>query len=111
MLEVGNFEVYNMAMSLFKKAYVDATDYSKLSISEIAKVILNDWKEIILPKNAYPLELVNAMATLKVLKDYYYLDDGYEIVGRFVNNCKGWNTYSAKIIKSELKKRLINRND
>ena len=97
-------------MKFFNRKKIDNTNYSILSLSDIAIKIKNDWKELSEEKNQYSLELVEAMQTLNSIDDNYCFDSGLEMVSQFVSNSRGWNTYTAKKIKEELKRRIIEYN-
>jgi len=99
-----------MKYKFFNKKDLDNTDYSELLICQIADVIISDWTELANEKNKHILELVNAMKQINYISDQYYLDSGINIVVSFLAYTNNWKTYSSKIIKAELKKRIENLN-
>lgn len=68
-------------------------------LSEIAKDILADWKK----PSVHAMPYIVAMHSLQSVKDRFGVEDGEEIVIRFLSNAMGWRGPVAQIIKLELK--------
>ena len=85
------------------KKYTKQEFIKCLELSELARMIENDWSNV--SPHAQPY--LKAMRFLKTINDYYLLDSGSEIVLRFLSNAKGWRGETAKLIKEELK-RMVN---
>jgi len=84
-------------------------DYSKLTISEIARHIYEDMLQTgFRTKEAfvYCRDYLEAMTTLQSINDSYGMDTGKLIVAYFLNNVRQWKGETAKAIKKELNKRL-----
>jgi hypothetical protein len=79
-----------------------------LSINQIAYIIQKNWVD----KKGRPninyaaKPYVEAMATLESITDKYFLDDGSDIVTRFLCNANSWRGEVTKAVKAELKARL-----
>ena len=69
------------------------------SLSEIAREIRNDWKNVYFGAKPY----LDAMATLNTIDDNYGWDSGKMIVLYFLSNASTWRGETAKRIKAELK--------
>ena len=69
------------------------------SLSEIAREIRNDWKNVYFGAKPY----LDAMATLNTIDDNYGWDSGKMIVLYFLGNASTWRGETAKRIKAELK--------
>ena len=80
---------------------VPTADYSKLSISEIARLISKDWKNVYFGAKPY----LKAMFDLESIRDNYGMDSGTSVVLYFLANASGWRGPVAKAIKAELNKR------
>ena len=57
-------------------------------------------------KYPYAAPYVSAMLTMNKISDNYYLDQGSEIVQRFLCNAIHWRGENAKLLKAELKAML-----
>ncbi len=81
-------------------------------LNQIAASILTDWgPEAHRPKtqkayHIYAMPYVQAMLQLRKITDYYGLDDGEDIVLRFLSNASMWRGPVAKQVKEELKLHL-----
>jgi hypothetical protein len=64
----------------------------------IAKEIKDDWKNVYFGAKPY----LEAMATLSNIQDMFCLDDGKDIVIRFLCNASSWRGEKARAIKKEL---------
>lgn len=80
----------------------DYSDYSELSIAQIARKIRNDWKQPSIA--AFPY--LNAMLTMDSIDDNYFQDNGRAIVNYFLYNASSWKGAVAREIKKELNKRV-----
>lgn len=76
--------------------------YSEMTISEIADVINNDWKNSHISARPY----LEAMYHLKSVKDNFYQDSGKSIVIYFLSNANQWKGVVAREVKKELNKRI-----
>lgn len=82
--------------------------YSKMSISQIAYLIRDDWGEKI-SRDAKPY--LNALYAIEKITDDYYCESGTWIVAYFLSNAGTWRGPVARAIKKELNMRLQkNRN-
>jgi pantothenate kinase len=84
----------------------DSTDFSKMSISQIASIVSKDWraqgKGIYFGAKPY----LEAMHTMNTVKDNYGLESGRSIVAYFLNNANTYKGETARAIKKELNKRI-----
>jgi len=75
---------------------------NKLSISKIANMIEQDWKNVHYAARPY----LDAMKTLNSIKDNYYLDSGSSVIAYFLSNSNSWRGAVARDVKKELNRRL-----
>lgn len=68
------------------------------SLSEIAREIRSDWKNVNYAAKPY----LEAMAELDTMQDMYGSDSADSIVGYFLNNASSWRGEVAKRVKKEL---------
>jgi hypothetical protein len=73
-----------------------------LPISGIANLIRRNWKTPYFGAVPY----INAMAQLNSVTDDYYHDSGKSIILYFLSNANSWRGDVAKLVKTELKRRL-----
>ncbi len=78
-------------------------ELSKLSISELARIIRGNWKPTVY-FGAVPY--LDAMHSLQKITDTYGCDSGKEIVMYFLSNATTWRGDVARAVKKELNKRL-----
>lgn len=71
-----------------------------MTVSEIASVIYNDWKNVNFAAKPY----LEAMCDLKSVDDNYGYDSGKMIVAYFLGNASSWRGEKAKEVKAHLKK-------
>jgi len=71
----------------------------KRSLSEIAREIRSDWKNV----NFGAVPYLQAMGTLNSVNDMYGADDAKSIVLYFLSNASTWRGEVAKRVKAELK--------
>lgn len=77
-------------------------------LSDLAVEIMDEWKGWrCTPARPYLL----AMTHLEKMTDKYFLDDGEDIVTRFMCNCQTWRGERAREIKKELRRRLKERKE
>jgi len=81
-------------------------DYSKLSISELAWLIRQNWRSQ--GKQIYfgAVPYLDAMSCLQSVNDSYGCDSGRSIVAYFLGNANTYKGETARAIKKELNKRL-----
>jgi hypothetical protein len=72
------------------------------SISEIAREIYADWKNINYAARPY----LNAMFSLNSVDDKYGMDDGRSVVAYFLCNANQWKGEKAREIKKILNKMI-----
>lgn len=90
-----------------KKRQIESLgDLSKKSISELAGVILKDWKRQGKGVNFGAKPYLDAMFTLNSISDNYGMDSGRSIVAYFLSNANTWKGEIAKLVKKELNKRI-----
>ena len=77
-------------------------DLKELSISQIAMLVLGDWKNV----NYAAVPYLNAMRQLNVVNDLYGVENGRSIVLYFLSNASAWRGPVAKAVKAELKARV-----
>lgn len=81
-------------------------------LNRIAADILNSWgTQALNPKKrtayqTYSMPYVQAMLDLRQISDYYGLDDGEDIIIRFLSNAAAWRGDTARSIKAELNAHL-----
>lgn len=75
---------------------------SSLSLSDLASLIVNDWKKVHFAARPY----LDAMFSLNSVNDNYGFDTGRSIVIYFLGNATSWKGDVAKAVKAELKARL-----
>lgn len=73
-------------------------------IYDIAQEIRTSWKKVNFAAKPY----LEAMFSLKNIKDNYYFDNGRMIVTYFLSNAGSWRGDDARRIKKELKDILKN---
>ena len=78
------------------------TNLSDLTISQIAKVISEDWQKVNYAAKPY----LYAMLYLESINGRYFQDDGKSIVRYFLSNASSYRGEIAREIKAELNKRL-----
>lgn len=74
-----------------------------LTLGRIARLITKDWKKVHFAAVPY----LNAMFDLASTADNYGADSGDSIVRYFLSNANSWRGPIAKLVKAELKRRLI----
>jgi hypothetical protein len=80
----------------------DIPDVSGMQLNEIARLIARDWRNVYFGAKPY----LQAMMSLRSVRDDYGLDSGRSIVMYFLSNASSWRGPLAKEVKKELKKRL-----
>jgi uncharacterized Zn finger protein (UPF0148 family) len=73
-----------------------------MALNEIASLIYEDWENVNYAAKPY----LEAMSTLRDIKDNYIQDTGYSIVAYFLSNASSWKGEVAKVVKKELNRRL-----
>lgn len=71
-----------------------------MTVSEIAMVIYNDWKNVNYAAKPY----LEAMCSLQTINDNYGYDSGKMVVAYFLGNANSWRGETAKLVKAHLKK-------
>lgn len=74
----------------------------QMKLDEIAYIISKDWKNVYFGAKPY----LQAMATMRDIKENYGMDSGTSIVAYFLSNATSWRGEVAKAVKLELNKRL-----
>lgn len=69
-------------------------------LSEIAKEIKQDWKNV----SVYARPYLDAMEGLSTVNENYIAEDGRTVVLYFLSNAGSWRGEVAKRVKQELKK-------
>ena len=85
------------------EAWYDGKDFSKMKLSQIADVIISNWRDDISPR-AWPY--VEAMMNLDTMDDVYGSAPASSIVTHFLVNAGNWKTETAKKVKKVLRKML-----
>ncbi len=85
--------------------WYDAEDFSELTISQLASIVISDWGGEISPQ-AYPY--LEAMEQLESMDDSVGYDSAASIIAYFLSNDKSWKTPTASRVKEELNARLNN---
>lgn len=75
---------------------------SSRSLSDIAREIRRDWKDVNFAAKPY----LDAMGSLDKMTDSYGMDTAHSIVAYFLVNAARWKGDKAKEIKKELNKML-----
>ena len=76
---------------------------STRTLAAIAREIESDWVAVHFSARPY----LNAMRSLGTINDHYGLDPAREIVNYFLSNASTWRGETARRIKGELKKLLV----
>lgn len=79
-------------------------DLSLLTISELARLCLHDWKPAVGYGAAPYLDALRTMHSMG--PQNFGADDGKSIVLYFLSNANTWRGPTARAIKAELKKRI-----
>ena len=72
------------------------------TLSELANVIQEDWKNVTPAAKAY----LGPLFELNDITDNYYLDSGRSVVCYFLANAQSWKGEVAREVKKELNRRL-----
>ena len=80
--------------------WYDGADFSKMKLSRIADVIIDDWEDDISPE-AWPY--VEAMMNLNDMHDNYGQDSAENVVAYFLSNAKKWQGPVAQRVKKYLR--------
>jgi hypothetical protein len=91
-------------MRFFQKTPLDTTDYTKLSFNELIQVVRVDWTTI--NNDSAAASILDALIELKNIEDTYISDGGCRLVSEFLAHSRKWHSYRAKLVKSELMRRL-----
>lgn len=75
----------------------------RATIKEIAQLVARDWGQ---GMGSYARVYVEAMLTMETVLDKYMLEDGDDIVIRFLSNAVTWRGVTARAVKLELNNRL-----
>lgn len=84
-------------------SWYDDADFSKMKLSQIADVIIDDWGSKLSPR-AWPY--VEAMMNLNSIDDRYGQDSAEGIVAYFLANAKQWHGLVAQKVKQCLRESL-----
>ena len=84
------------------EACYDGKDFSKMTLSQIADVIIDDWRDISPPARKY----VEALMNLGSINDMYGQDSAESIISYFLANAKKWRGPVAREVKKCLRKLL-----
>ncbi len=76
------------------------------NLSEIAKIIRADWKNVHYTAKPY----LSAMETLDSINDHFFEDSARSIVCYFLGNAHSWKGETAKAVKQKLNDLLKNSN-
>jgi len=71
----------------------------RVTVSEIARAIVKDWKNI----NPYAAEYLNAMLTIESIEESYYADSAKSVVMYFLANAGSYRGDNARSYKALLK--------
>jgi hypothetical protein len=71
----------------------------RVTVSEIARAIAKDWKNI----NPYAAEYLNAMLTIESIEESYYADSAKSVVMYFLANAGSYRGDNARSYKALLK--------
>ncbi len=93
--------LFNDDEAVLESWYNDA-DFSKMKLSQIADIIMDDWRDI----NPYALTYVEAMMNLNDINDRYGQDDATSVVSYFLSNAKKWQGSLAREVKKHLRELL-----
>lgn len=91
--------------SMILAEVVDPSELARLpqmKLDEIAYMVMKDWKNVYFGAKPY----LEAMSTLRDIKEDYGMDSGSSIVAYFLANSQSWRGEVAKAIKKELNGRL-----
>lgn len=82
------------------------TDYNKMELWQIAVIIKKEWNKVYYGAVPY----IQAMETLSTIEDNYCMDNGRDIVARFLGNAGTWRGQIARDVKKHLNKLLKGTN-
>ena len=71
----------------------------RVTVSEIARAIAKDWKNI----NPYAAEYLNAMLSIESIEESYYADSAKSVVMYFLANAGSYRGDNARSYKALLK--------
>jgi hypothetical protein len=71
----------------------------RVTVSEIARAIAKDWKNI----NPYAAEYLNAMLSIESIEESYYADSAKSVVLYFLANAGSYRGDNARSYKALLK--------
>lgn len=80
--------------------WYNGQDFSKMKLSQIADIIIDDWSDI----TPYARPYIEAMANIDDINDSYGSDDATSVISYFLSNAQKWRGATAKKIKTHLKK-------
>jgi hypothetical protein len=96
-------ELVSVAKEVFSAVLLeDLVNLPRMDLNQIAQLVYDDWK----PVNYAAKPYLEAMSTLRSIKDNYIQDSGYSIVAYFLSNATSWRGEVAKAVKKELNRRL-----
>ena len=78
------------------------TNLPRMSISDIAGLVSDDWKNVNYGAKPY----LDAMYSLHNVSDMYGMDTGTSVVAYFLSNASSWRGDVAKAVKKELQRRI-----
>lgn len=93
-----------------KQAEPEASQYSSMSISDIASAIHQDYRASGKSVHPYAKPYVDAMRQMNHIDDPYGADTGPSIVSYALSNLSTWRGPQARLIKAELNSRLKSSN-
>ena len=97
----------NLKYALIERTPVEIpANLSTINLSEIAYLIYRDHEAQGKAVNYAAKPYLEAMSTLKNIKDNYMLDSGSSIVAYLLGNLTSWRGDVARAVKNELNKRL-----
>lgn len=74
----------------------------KMSINELAVLIEKNWQK----SSPYAIPYIEAMHSHNTLKDKFYAETAENIIMYFLCNAATWRGETARLVKSELRRRL-----
>lgn len=84
------------------------TDYSNMTLSELASEIRKDWSKQGKGVHPYCKEWLYALSSISTIHDHYGAESGLSVVCYFLSNSASWKGEVAREIKKELNNRIKN---
>lgn len=78
----------------------------RMDLGQLSRVIYDDHRAQGRPVNYAAKPYLEAMSTMRDIKEKYMMDDGTSIVAYLLSNLSSWGGETARAVKKELNRRL-----